>query len=257
MIGQPGSVAPIAYSPSPQLSAISYQIAGRRLTSRCGSEASSAWPVALRAGLTAQALLPASRGKSASSSSVSSDSRLAMRISRSGSKSMPSRYGLKQLAQPLVVDAELNQLQQQPLVFLLDDREPGEAQQLADEQHGRRLPRPRAKAGDPHRQRAAGVDQAVVHALAVPIELLARVLRAGGGTRGPGRDTGRPGGGRYPSPAARACWRSARPPGRWRRRGRNTPASAGRSRACSPRRRGLRARSALRRAARRSHRARP
>ena len=39
-----------------------------------------------------------------------------------------------------------------------------------------RLPRPRAKAGDPHRQRAAGVEQAVVHALAIPVELLARVL---------------------------------------------------------------------------------
>ena len=140
MIGQPGSVAPIAYSPSPQRSAISYQIGGRRFTSRCGSDASIAWPVALRAGLTAQALLPASRGKSASSSSVSSDSRLAMRISRSGSKSMPSRYGCEQLAQPLVVDAQLNQLQQQPLVFLLADREAGEAEQLADEQHRRRAP---------------------------------------------------------------------------------------------------------------------
>ena len=38
------------------------------------------------------------------------------------------------------------------------------------------LPRPRPKAGDPHRQRAAGVEQAVVHALAVPVELLARAL---------------------------------------------------------------------------------
>ena len=84
---------------------------------------------------------------------------------------------IEQLAQPLVVDAQLNQFQQQPFVFLLADREAGEAEQLADEQHRRRLPRPRAKTGDPHRQRAAGIDQAVVHALAVPIELLARVFR--------------------------------------------------------------------------------
>jgi hypothetical protein len=91
MIGQPGSVAPSAYSPSPQLSASSYQIGGSRFTSKCGSQAKSAWPVALRAGPTAHALLPANRGKSASNSSASFDNRLAMRISRSGSKSMPSR----------------------------------------------------------------------------------------------------------------------------------------------------------------------
>ena len=47
---------------------------------------------------------------------------------------------MEQLAQPLVVDAELNQLQQQPLVLLLDDRQAGEAQQLADEHHRRRAP---------------------------------------------------------------------------------------------------------------------
>ena len=40
---------------------------------------------------------------------------------------------MKQLAEPLVVDAQLNQLQQQPLVFLLADREAGEAQQVADQ----------------------------------------------------------------------------------------------------------------------------
>ena len=48
MIGQPGSVAPIAYWPSAQLSAISYQIAGSLFTSRCGSEASMAWPESVR-----------------------------------------------------------------------------------------------------------------------------------------------------------------------------------------------------------------
>ncbi len=43
------------------------------------------------------------------------------------------QIGMKQLAEPLIVDAELNQLQQQPLVFLLADREAGEAQQVADQ----------------------------------------------------------------------------------------------------------------------------
>ena len=130
-------------------------------------------------GLTAQALLPASRGKSASSSSASSESRLAMRISRSGSKSMPSKIRMEQLAEPLVVDAELDQLHQQPLVFLLADREAGEAQQVADQQHRLRVPRPRLKAGDPHRQRPAGVVQAVVHALAIEFELRERRCRGG------------------------------------------------------------------------------
>ena len=70
----------------------------------------------------------------------------------------------------------MNQLQQQPFVFLLANREAGEAEQLSDEQNRLRLPRPRAKTGDPHRQRSASVDQAVVHTLAVPIECFAGAL---------------------------------------------------------------------------------
>jgi len=89
MIGHP-EVSPHAYAPLPQLSATSYQIAGSRLTSKCGSEANKAWPVALRAGLTAKHCCGQPR-QIARTSNVSSESRLAIRISRSGSKSMPSK----------------------------------------------------------------------------------------------------------------------------------------------------------------------
>ena len=50
------------------------------------------------------------------------------------------------------------------------------AAQRAPEQHRLGLPWPRAKTGHPHRQRAAGIDQAVVNTLAVPIERLAGAL---------------------------------------------------------------------------------
>jgi hypothetical protein len=86
---------------------------------------------------------------------------------------------MEQLAQPLLVDAQVNQFQQQPFVFLLANRQPGKAQQLADQHHGHRLPRAGLKPGDPHRQRPPRHQQPIVHALAVPIELFAR---AGGQT---------------------------------------------------------------------------
>ena len=160
----------------PQCSTASYQMAGRRLTSKCGSQASKAVPVALRCGLTAQALLPASRGKSVISSSASSESWRRFVTLRSRSKSALSKQRAEQLAHLVVVDAGLNQLQQDAFVLLLADDQAAEAQQIADQQHGLLVPGCRHEAGGPHRQRAAGVLHAVVDPFAIGGQLVERVV---------------------------------------------------------------------------------
>ena len=140
MIGQPGSVAPIAYSPSPQLQrdlvpdrrqAVDFQMRIGRQQRVAGRAARRAHGPGVAAGQPRQIGQQLQRFVR----QPLGDADLAERLEIDA-----VQIRMKQFAQPLVVDAQLNQLQQQPLVFLLDDRQAGEAQQLADEHHGRPAP---------------------------------------------------------------------------------------------------------------------
>ncbi len=73
----------------------------------------------------------------------------------------------EELAQARVVDAGLNQFEQEPFVLLLSDCQTAVAEQIADEQDGLLIPWLGTKTGGPHRQRAAGFVHAVVHPFAI------------------------------------------------------------------------------------------
>ena len=194
MIGEPGSVAPIAYSPCAPVErdfvpdgrqAIHFQVRIGGQQRVAGGAPRGAHGPGVAAGQARQIGEQFERIVR----EPLGDANLAERLEVDA-----VQIGMKQLAEPLVVDAELNQLQQQPLVFLLADREAGEAQQVADQEHGIRVPRPRLKTGDPHRQRPAGVQQAVVHALAIEFELRERRFGQALDLARRGRDRARPGG---------------------------------------------------------------
>ena len=82
----------------------------------------------------------------------------------------------EQFSQQRIVGAGLNQLEQQPLVLLLADRQTAVVQQIADQQHGLLIPRAGPKAGGPHRQRAARLFHAVVDAFAIKSQLGERAV---------------------------------------------------------------------------------
>ena len=125
----------------PHRSTASYQMAGRRLTSKCGSVASRAPPAgaAPRAhGPGVAAGQPRQIGDQLQGlvRQLAADLQLAQQIEIG-----VVQQRLEQLAHFVVGDAGLDQLQQDPFVLLLADGQSAVVQQVADQQHRLLVPR--------------------------------------------------------------------------------------------------------------------
>ena len=176
----PAAWHPSHIRPRPSCSAISYQMAGRRFTLqvRIGGQQRVARGAPFRAhgpGVAAGQAGQVGQQLERVVREPLGDADLAKRLEVDA-----VQIGMEQLAEPLVVDAQLDQLRAAAARFparrSTGRRSSADCRSAAPSSgsQGRGL-----KAGDPHRQRAAGVQQTVVHALAIQLELREAWCRAG------------------------------------------------------------------------------